>query len=85
MPTTVDVVVNERAKHNRQLLCRHRLHKLTSERQTRVNFFFSSAPPSRAVSPGRRGTSIAGVLMLGLAVIKISLHVTYSVGGNGHR
>ena len=35
--------------------------------------FFSLSPSSLAVGVGRTGTSIVGVLMLGLAVIRISL------------
>lgn len=46
---------------------------LTCERQTLVNNFLSLSPSSLARGLDRRGTSIAGVLMLGLAVISISL------------
>ena len=46
----------------------------TSERQTRVKSLLSASPLSLAVGVARRGTSMAGVLMLGLAVIRISLH-----------
>ena len=48
---------------------------LTSERRTRVNTFLSSAPFSLAAAWARRGTSMAGVLMLGLADINISLYM----------
>lgn len=45
----------------------------TSANVTRVKRFLSSAPRCSASQAGNRGTSIAGVLMFGLAVIRISL------------
>ena len=47
-----------------------------------MNSFLRLSPLSLAVGMGRRGTSIAGVLMLGLAVIRISL-IDKGEGGEG--
>ena len=49
--------------------------QLTSDKCTLVNLFLSSSPLSLACSVEWRGTSMAGVLMLALAVISISLSI----------
>ena len=57
---------------------------ITSDRQTLVNSFFNLFPFSLAEGVGRRGMSMAGVLMLGLAVIRISL-INMEKKGEGER
>lgn len=53
----------------------------TSFTCTHVNIFFSFSPSCSTVGEGSNGTSIAGVLIFGLAVIRISLYTRKGVKG----